>query len=344
MHHGHGFVITKQPFSHCAHPTDTIYEFFGNDGWRPALQVCFGGTFVAARKDPGSSSSNSATPLAERRRRRAVAAFILGAAISAAGLAALAANRAVAHGPFTNANPTSFAVYQPTYSLEPLEAHVATTARPRRGRRTTAAISGRAKVSSSYAGSGPVCVRLCDGAFFPLDQAAGDAASLAGACGSQCPDAPTEVYYRNGSDRIEDAISDRGQRYTALPVSLRFRKSSDATCTCHRDVIAYAPLSDATLRRGDAIMTPAGVVVFGGAEGVAHRPSDFTALANARLSRAQRGALQAIEQASVARNHPTLHAWLTSQKPPALARRGDQRGAGVDDKIRLVVWRGGDED
>ena len=191
-------------------------------------------------------------------------------------------------------------------------------------------------------------MRLCDGYFFPLTAAAGDAASETAACNSLCPDAPTEVYYRNGSDRIEDSVSARGQLYSALPVALRFQKTSDATCACHRDVVAYAPLRDASLRRGDAIMTPAGIVVFRGVEGAEHRPSDFAALANVSMRWPQRSVLQAMERASVAFDHPTLREWLASQTPPALAQRDDQRVASRatrgGDKIRLLVWRGSTED
>jgi hypothetical protein len=269
----------------------------------------------------------------------------LGAAISAVGLTAFAANSAGAHGPFA-------ADFQPTYTVLPLDARAEAAVEPRRqhARERITVIAGQSQTSAAlgYAGSGPVCVRLCDGAFFPLSISSGDPESQSAACDSQCPDAPTQVFYRNGSDRIEDAISNTGQRYSALPVALRFQKTSDATCACHRNPVAYKPLNDSTLRSGDAIVTPAGIFVFRGVEGGAHMPSDFTALSNADMPRLRRSDMLAMERVSVAKDHPTLRDWLASQASPALAERHVERVAsrasGGGDRIRLLVWRGGAEE
>jgi len=282
------------------------------------------------------------------RGQRVFAAFLLGSAISVAGLAAIAANPSAAHGPFTAANPTVAVASMPlagqaTYSIVPVESRPHGDGEGRR-REHISVVSGRseAHASRSYAGGQPVCVRLCDGFFFPLSAAAGDVASQDAACNSLCPDAPTEVYYRNGSDSIEGAVSAHGRLYTALPVSLRYRGTSDNTCTCHRDVVAYAPLHDATLKRGDAVMTPAGFMVFRGAEAASHGPGDFTALGGAQFGAGARGALQAMERASLTPTHPTLKDWLVSQVAPAprIAARSPVPAERGDNRIRVVVWRG----
>ena len=203
------------------------------------------------------------------RGRQTLAAFLLGGAISIAGLAALASYPSLAHGPFTAVNPTGFLVPDaaPSHAGFSFAAGERGTAHGlRRERITVIAGGGERSASRGHAGAQPVCVRLCDGLFFPLSAAAGDVASQNAACNSLCPDAPTEVYYRNGADGIEGAVSAQGRPYTALPVSLRYRETSDNTCTCHRDVVAYAPLRDATLKHGDAVMTPAGFMVFRGHE------------------------------------------------------------------------------
>lgn len=306
---------------------------------------------MAARSVFKSPSLAASCHMSERRRRLAVAAFLLGAAISATGLTALAANRAGAGGPFVAANPAVSGSFAPTYVVVPIDASGAAADPPRRQqvRERITVIGGGGEMSAvSYVGSAPVCVRLCDGAFFPLAAASGDPAAQAAACDSQCPDAPTEVFYRDGSDGIEDAISASGQRYTALPAALRFQKSSDATCACHRHIVAYAPMSDPTLRPGDAIMTSAGILVFRGVEGGPHLPGDFTALSDGNLPPSRRVDLQAMERVSVAKNGPTTREWLASQDPPALAQRRIQRvatrAADDGDKICLLVWRGGAED
>jgi hypothetical protein len=268
------------------------------------------------------------------RSRRVLAAFLLGSAISVAGIAATVANRASAHGPFTAANPIPytqerFQPSRPTYSVVNFESK---PSREPEKRRRIQVIAGRGESAPfSYSGSQPVCVRLCDGYFFPLPVAANGVGAQTAACNSLCPDAPTEVFYRNGGDKIETAISAHGQLYTSLPVSLRYRGTSDNTCSCHRDVVAYAPLKDSTLRRGDAVMTPAGFMVFRGTEGAPHGAKDFTALSGAGLPTQARTTLQAMEKVSVAPVHPTLQDWLFSQaNPPA-------RTAAGDDKIRLVT-------
>ncbi len=285
---------------------------------------------------------------ADARRRRTLAAFGLGAAISAAGLAALATYPSLAHGPFTASHPTTAL---PELSAAAVYSFASPARRdgerPRRERITIIAGGSEGRSSRSRGGQGsagaqPVCVRLCDGFFFPLPTSAGDVGSQTAACNTLCPDAPTEVYYRNGADKIEGAVSALGRPYTALPVSLRYRNTSDATCSCHRDVVAYAPLRDATLRRGDAVMTPAGFMVFRGPEAASHRASDFTALGGAGLAPQARGVLQQMERASLTPTHPTLRDWLVAQARPPLqvAARTPTLSETGDNKIRVLSWGG----
>ena len=62
------------------------------------------------------------------------------------------------------------------------------------------------KATERRAGGRAVCVRLCDGFFFPsATNAGGDEA-----CAAQCPDAPAARYTEPaGSDRIEEEVSSR---------------------------------------------------------------------------------------------------------------------------------------
>jgi hypothetical protein len=144
-----------------------------------------------------------------------------------------------------------------------------------------------------------VCVRLCDGFFFPsATRSGGDEA-----CAAQCPDAPTARYTEPaGSDRIEDAVSMRGALYSALPVANRYQTTFDNTCSCHRSLIhgySASALTDPTLRKGDLVMTPRGFLVFQGANTRSVTPSDFVALSQApSLSKDLRAALVAMESAS----------------------------------------------
>jgi hypothetical protein len=311
------------------------------------------------------SDRNAGAP--DARPRRVLAAFVLGAVLSVGGLAAFVASGAAARGAFVNPLQAISSdevarqfPSQPTYSFVPAESRASAhwdqedeAPRHSHHHEQIRIISGHTHanltVRSYYGLQQPVCVRLCDGFFFPLTAAAYDTGSQTAACQSLCPDAPTEVYYRNGSDNIEDAVSAKGQRYTALPVSLRYRSTADNTCSCHRDVATYAPMRDLTLRRGDAVMTPAGFMVFHGAEGAQHGAGDFSALANASIPASQRGALQALERISVAPRHQSLRDWLVSQSAPAARKTAaasrpaaaEVHARADDNKIRLLVWRGG---
>jgi len=127
-----------------------------------------------------------------------------------------------------------------------------------------------------------VCVRLCDGFFFPSATSAGGDK----ACAAQCPDAPTVRYTEPaGSDRIEDAVSTRGALYSALPAANRYRTTLDNACRCRRAPAhgySASVLNDPTLRKGDVVMTPRGFLVFQGAKTRSITPSDFVALSQAR--------------------------------------------------------------
>ena len=143
-----------------------------------------------------------------------------------------------------------------------------------------------------------VCVRLCDGFFFPsATRSGGDEA-----CAAQCPDAPTARYTEPaGSDRIEDAVSTRGELYSALPVANRYRTTFDNTCSCRHSLnsgYSASSLNDPTLRKGDLVMTPKGFLVFQGAKTRSVTSSDFVALSQApSLPKDLRAALVAMERA-----------------------------------------------
>ena len=79
-----------------------------------------------------------------------------------------------------------------------------------------------------------VCVRLCDGFFYPVSYATYGArlAQDATQCQSNCA-APAELYvYRNPGQEIEQGVSLNGSAYMDLPVALRFRKEYVKGCSC----------------------------------------------------------------------------------------------------------------
>ena len=112
-------------------------------------------------------------------------------------------------------------------------------------------------------GSKPVCVRTCDGYYFPLDIGTGRARAQGDQlCQALCPEAKTEVYFMTPGGEIQGAVSNSGQNYTALPSALQYRKSISPDCTCKAPGESWAALlkpAEQLLndgRRSDALVTP----------------------------------------------------------------------------------------
>ena len=161
--------------------------------------------------------------------------------------------------------------------------------------------------SAALAGERSVCVRLCDGYVFPVGSYRGDAdrATHRAICQSACPDAQTALYMLPaGSDGPGGAVNlATGQTYSDLPDAFHYTTVLDDACTCHRAGSKSRTLSllrDFTLRRGDAVMTPAGVKVFHGGGRFPYRRDDFVALARSHdIRNAERATIGAIERASL---------------------------------------------
>ena len=161
------------------------------------------------------------------------------------------------------------------------------------------------QLSGAGLGNRSVCVRLCDGFFFPVGDVTSnaDVEAQENTCTSLCPGAPARLYLMPaGSDNIDEAVSVREKRpYSALPVAFRHASTTDRTCSCHaeRRSSSVALLQDFTLRKGDGVMTPKGIKVFRGAQHWPYKRNDFLSLAETRdVTVADKGALGAIERAA----------------------------------------------
>jgi hypothetical protein len=170
-------------------------------------------------------------------------------------------------------------------------------------RRDAAAVTARTIEGPASLPRRSVCVRLCDGYYFPIGPLSRDSdlSDHEAACSGLCPDAPTQLFIEpSGSDRIEDAAAEDGARYVALPAAFRNRTTVDKTCACHRHPgQAFPLLEDFTLRKGDSIMTRSGIVVFRGAGHSPFARDDFATLANAAMPQERRAVLAAIERAAL---------------------------------------------
>ena len=175
--------------------------------------------------------------------------------------------------------------------------------------------TGTHVASMNSLGRHSVCVRLCDGFFFPLGEVRqpGDLDTQAAVCGGACPGAPTRLYVTStGTSEIETAVSvPDGHPYTALPVAFAHTSAVGPTCTCHAESGAepamMTPTRDITLRDGDSVMTTVGWRVFKGTRHWPYTRDDFTSVAAANhLSSKVRVELTALEKASIDRRIASL--------------------------------------
>lgn len=112
-------------------------------------------------------------------------------------------------------------------------------------------------------GSQAVCVRSCDGGFFPLNYSARrEPDQLTNLCQALCPNTSVSVYTRAPFSEISTAVSlDDGSSYSDLPNALKFQRSFEQSCTCKPPGQSWAQaLSGAERligqdRKGDILVT-----------------------------------------------------------------------------------------
>lgn len=107
-----------------------------------------------------------------------------------------------------------------------------------------------------------VCVRTCDGFFFPVSFTATPAkfSSDEAQCQAQCPGTEAKLFaYRNPGEGIEQAVGTNGESYMSLPNALLFRKQYVNACSCRPANMNWAQAlggeNDPTLRKGDIVVT-----------------------------------------------------------------------------------------
>jgi hypothetical protein len=103
-----------------------------------------------------------------------------------------------------------------------------------------------------------VCVRLCDGFFYPISYSTYGARVGADAerCQSNCA-APAELYVHPVGREIEQAISLQGSAYMDLPVALKYRKDYVKGCSCKQAEYNPAEIEAANKRAAaDAAAPP----------------------------------------------------------------------------------------
>ena len=107
-----------------------------------------------------------------------------------------------------------------------------------------------------------VCVRTCDGSFFPLSNAPDGRSGADKMCQALCPGAETAAYSMpSGEDtELDRAVSLKGKPYTRLAAAFKFQKSFDPSCSCRKDGQTWAQALTRAEKmlgpqRGDIIVT-----------------------------------------------------------------------------------------
>jgi Protein of unknown function (DUF2865) len=123
--------------------------------------------------------------------------------------------------------------------------------------------SGEKGGVQAHAGSYAVCVRTCDGSFFPVSYsgAGSRADSLEDVCRALCPNADMALYSFPFGGTVDEAASPTGEPYANLPNAAKFEKAYDPSCSCRRKGQTWAEaLADAEARYGhekhDILVTP----------------------------------------------------------------------------------------
>lgn len=104
-------------------------------------------------------------------------------------------------------------------------------------------------------GGRAVCVRSCDGFFFPLSNSPEGREGADGMCQMLCPGTQTRAFFRQGDD-LAGAASLDGQRYGELPTAFRYTKSFDATCSCRAPGQTWAQALEQAEQKLASVQSP----------------------------------------------------------------------------------------
>lgn len=108
-----------------------------------------------------------------------------------------------------------------------------------------------------------VCVRTCDGYYFPISFATVPSrfADDERTCKNQCPAQQASLFtYRNPGEDMNQAVSISGQPYSSLPNAFKYRQEYNAACSCKPAGETWAEAlknidDKSSIQRGDIIVT-----------------------------------------------------------------------------------------
>jgi hypothetical protein len=107
-----------------------------------------------------------------------------------------------------------------------------------------------------------LCVRTCDGYYFPISFSTSQShfADDEQTCQKLCPAAEAVLYtHRNPGEEVAQAVNSSGRVYKDLANAFRYRREYVASCSCRHPGQTWAETlgttKDSTIERGDVVVT-----------------------------------------------------------------------------------------
>jgi len=107
-----------------------------------------------------------------------------------------------------------------------------------------------------------ICVKTCDGSYFPLSSSPGGREGADEMCQALCPGTETVAFGSPGGDNgLNNAVAvSSGRPYTSLANAFKFRKTFDESCACKKENESWAVVlrraeSMLEQRKGDVLVT-----------------------------------------------------------------------------------------
>jgi len=107
-----------------------------------------------------------------------------------------------------------------------------------------------------------LCVRLCDGYYYPVSFATTPSRFRDDeqACQRTCPGTEVMLFsHRNPGEEVTQAVSLDGRQYSQLPAAFKYRTEFNPSCSCRKPGQSWADAlgqnRDMTVERGDIVVT-----------------------------------------------------------------------------------------
>ena len=140
---------------------------------------------------------------------------------------------------------------------------IASTCTDPASRSVLRAADGTPGEARARGGSQVICVRSCDGAYFPMTNLPDGREGADELCQALCPGAEAVAYSMpHGDEALKQAATLKGSRaYSALPNAFKFRTSFTPNCSCKREGQTWAQSlvkaeSMLVRHKGDIFVTP----------------------------------------------------------------------------------------